>query len=565
MANSPFSGFVSKISFRSGLNIDLSDDSIVIVIGPNNSGKSATLADISSFAREGRVGVVLSHVSIQRKSATYEVMNALRPLRSASGIISAPGISFHEANFPSIWESESALGPFFFERMVADLTTRSRLSDCDPPPAFESREPFRAKHPFQYFFRDDKLELRASELFRRAFRKDLVVHRGGSMNIPAYVGSRPDLKEGENLVSGTYLDRIEMLDKLENQGDGVRSFVSILGHVLVESKPIILIDEPEAFLHPPQARLIANIIGVETHGRQVFIATHSGEILQGILGLNVNRTSVIRVSRNNSGSGAVLLDSENISALWQDPILQFSNILDGLFHEAVVITEADADCRFYESLMSAANTSDTLPDIHFTYSGGKDRLPTVINALRALGVVVATITDFDLLNSERTLERIISAHGGDWSVLKPDWQLLKGYIEQNTNFVGAKRFKAEMTNILRDINDDGAVDKQYLKKIRELSRNASAWDHAKRSGVSSLENGIPSQVAEKILNYLENIGIFVNPQGELEGFCRSIGAHGPRWVEEVMKKDLALDKDLRAAREFGEKIARYVHDKAYYG
>jgi hypothetical protein len=47
------------------------------------------------------------------------------------------------------------------------------------------------------------------------------------------------------------------------------------------------------------------------------------------------------------------------------------------------------------------------------------------------------------------------------------------------------------------------------------------------------------------------IGLWIVPVGELEGFCKSIGGHGPRWVQEVIEtKDLATDSELARARSF---------------
>lgn len=39
---------------------------------------------------------------------------------------------------------------------------------------------------------------------------------------------------------------------LQEQGDGFRSFVGIVLSILLSKDKIILIDEPEAFLHPTQ-------------------------------------------------------------------------------------------------------------------------------------------------------------------------------------------------------------------------------------------------------------------------------------------------------------------------
>jgi hypothetical protein len=38
--------------------------------------------------------------------------------------------------------------------------------------------------------------------------------------------------------------------------------------------------------------------------------------------------------------------------------------------------------------------------------------------------------------------------------------------------------------------------------------------------------------------------------GELEGFVRSVGNHGPKWVSAVLEKDLKSDPELEIARRF---------------
>jgi hypothetical protein len=53
---------------------------------------------------------------------------------------------------------------------------------------------------------------------------------------------------------------------------------------------------------------------------------------------------------------------------------------------------------------------------------------------------------------------------------------------------------------------------------------------------------------------LEECGLFIVPEGELEGFARSIGWHGPKWVNGVLERDLAHDPELEIARKFVRKI-----------
>lgn len=50
--------------------------------------------------------------------------------------------------------------------------------------------------------------------------------------------------------------RLTILSKatpLREEGDGLRSFVSVLLSLMGRRKPVFLLDEPEAFLHPPYA------------------------------------------------------------------------------------------------------------------------------------------------------------------------------------------------------------------------------------------------------------------------------------------------------------------------
>ena len=65
----------------------------------------------------------------------------------------------------------------------------------------------------------------------------------------------------------------------------MRSFASVILHLLAPITPsILLLDEPEAFLHPPQARLLGEIIAKEkSHRAQLFVATHSSDVLQGLM------------------------------------------------------------------------------------------------------------------------------------------------------------------------------------------------------------------------------------------------------------------------------------------
>jgi hypothetical protein len=557
--------YLSSLQFVDGTVISMKENSVVVIVGPNNSGKSSALAAIRcKLAGQPSAPGPLYSISLQKTTTLQQLKNTLSPFLDEQGNYQIPGFGYHISHLEGWWENDGPeVGPYFSTQILCDLTTRSRLADCDPQPSGDIRSTQTLNHPFQKMYRDESLEKRTSEIFRKAFKRDLVVHRGAGSIIPVYVGNSPQVEDGEDRISLSYLKRVEALDKIELQGDGIRSFASIVSRVITESRPIQLIDEPEAFLPPPQARLLARSILNESTERQTIIATHSSDVLRGLLSDETARLSVVRLMRPSGETHAHHLEASQVTDLWRDPILRFSNVLDGLFHDGVILTEADADCRFYEALSVASVGDEDRPDIHYSYTGGKDRLPVVIRALYALQVPVATLTDFDVLNNEQPLKRIVEAHGGAWSDVDTDWKIVKKAVEENKNFTDGDSFREKIMKELQTYGKGTVVPKETLKAIEKLTKNASAWSYAKNSGIAAIPPGEPTVAANRLLEKLKKLGIFVAPNGEMEGFCRSISGHGPRWVEAaVTLRNLATDVEFTAARSYVKEINSYLREKS---
>lgn len=68
---------------------------------------------------------------------------------------------------------------------------------------------------------------------------------------------------------------------------GLRSFVGVLLNAFVSYQSILFIDEPEAFLHPPQARLLGKMLAKDLPPeRQLFLATHSADPFKRVIRLD---------------------------------------------------------------------------------------------------------------------------------------------------------------------------------------------------------------------------------------------------------------------------------------
>ncbi len=548
--------FISSLELSNGLRLELSNDSIVVFLGPNNSGKSTALSNIVSAINshsEMAPGLVVASVDVERSQPFAEVYAVAKRHAGPDELVRMGGNSFYLSNVHNWWNATGgalgALGTF----LVSYLPTRQRLNDCEPPQSIDltKQEP---SHPIQLMYRDHTYELAVSALFRKAFAEDLVLHRAAGQVVPLYVGARPILAPGEDPTHLSYVKRLEELKPLSTQGDGMVSFASLVIRLKVEGRAIQIVDEPEAFLHPPQARLIGQILSSDDVGKQLFVATHNSDVIRGLLAGATTRLTLVRLQRSQAKFKAKALSADEVARLWKDPILRYSNVLEGLFHGGVVVTEGDADCKFYDAITSASIPDNERADAFYTYSGGKHRIPVIVRALKGLAVPVSSVVDFDTLNNERPLRDIVEAHGGSWADYDRDWTSIKATVESSKNYLNAERFAREVTDLLAKVRGDKAVPKDTIRAFRDACTQASPWAEAKKRGIDGLPSGEPQVRARALIERLAAIGIFLIPSGEMEGFCRTIGNHGPRWVEQVLELDLSGSDDLAAARKFVRRI-----------
>lgn len=551
--------FVKSLKFNDGTVIDLNPNDIVVIVGPNNMGKSATLREIEQkVASPQSATTILNGIQIDRVGSSEGLASWLERTCHKQVHINQPsnptfvrmGQSIGLAQATHFWtnphEGLRELTPFFIYR----LTTEARLSAAKPAPNIRLTADALSS-PIHYMQVDDSVELRISKLFQQAFGQDLIVHRNAGNEVPLHCGARPHLASGEDRVSISYLRRLEALPTLDSQGDGMRAFVGILLHAFLVEHSCVLIDEPEAFLHPPQARLLARfLVEQELASRQIFLATHSGDILRGILDAGSKRVRVIRIQREGDKNVVAQLQQSEIEQLWNDPLLRYSNVLDGIFHHQVIVCESDGDCRFYSAIRDAMVDKGELlnSDVMFVNSGGKDRLPTLVNALRRLNVKVAVIADFDSLNSD-LIGRIHQSLGGDWESAKDDWRITKAAIEQKRPELQASELKERIGKVLDRVTEQ-YFPRDASKEINGLLKKSNAWSTAKDQGMSFVPSGDATQACQRLMEKLKSSHLHVVPVGELEGWCRSVGGHGPSWVIAVIEKKLASDPELEGARSF---------------
>ena len=189
------------------------------------------------------------------------------------------------------------------------------------------------------------------------------------------------------------------------------------------------------------------------------------------------------------------------------------------------------------------------PDILFVHCGGKQRIPTVINALFKLGVKVTAITDFDVLNDKSPLKEIYEGLGGNWNTIEADWREVKKAVDAKKPELDSSAVKARVEKILSEVTND-TFPNAKSDEIRKVLKKSSPWSEAKSIGKAYIPAGNPNQALTRVLDQCRNKGLHILEVGELECFDRSVDGHGPKWVNQVLEKDLKSDSELETARKF---------------
>ncbi|MFB6526300.1 ATP-dependent endonuclease [Streptomyces sp. NPDC056399] len=351
-------------------------------------------------------------------------------------------------------------------------------------------------------------------------------------------------------VTDEYWADIERLPEVMSQGDGMRSLIGLMLPLVTASHEVALIDEPEAFLHPPQAFALGKILGElsQSKSTQVILATHDRNILSGIL-QSRSEVSIIRLDRSEEeGSLAHQLNVEELKQVWEDPVLRYTNVLDGLFHKAVILAEAERDCTFYASTLEYLPQEEgagTLPrDILFVPAGGKDGFPRLARLLRSVKVPVVVSPDLDILNDKNKLRALVHAMNGEWSTLDRNYDRATAQFRQPQD-------KTRIQDVLQSLNSifENRKSDAYSSEVRrefsaQLRAKESPWAALKSYGQLAFRT--ERAAAATLLEGLQQVGIVPVHVGELERFAPSVDvAKGPAWLPAAIAAGAHLDDDAR--------------------
>lgn len=556
MAEEKAGGYISKIHFNDGTSLDIQQNDIIIFVGPNNAGKSQSLKDIYALSSNKIPTTVVSDVSITKYvNNITDLLDSISP-KQLQGEYTSYNVLGQNFNFWDYTNNQFSTSPYFGEfrdLFVANLDTTARLTICDAPNSIARNSP--KQHPIHYAAFDSKYRKWLSDNFKKAFGIEVTPNILNGSTIPLCVGEPVRLDkeyEDEQTRQEAYADILETYKQVQNQGDGIKSFTGILLYLMLDYFCTFLIDEPESFLHPPQAHIMGQIIGQTlSNQQQCFISTHSEEIIKGLLEVCPERIKIIRITRKDDINYFSILDNDRFGDVWNDPLLKYSNIMSSLFHKSVVLCESDSDCKMYSIVESylkqlSGKYSETL----FIHCGGKHRMAKIALALRVLKIDVKLIPDIDVLNNEVVFKGIVEAFEIDWTTVQSDYNTIVGNLHSQKEKINRNDAKTSINRII-DGSQNQDLSNREIKDIRTVISTISKWDTIKSAGISAIPAGDATSAFRRLNQVLQLSGIYIVPVGELECFIKDVGGHGPEWVNKVLETYPSLDNPVyNQIREF---------------
>ena len=528
------------VSFRIGtlvLNGDsqlhVPENGILLLVGPNNSGKSRAILDIDRSQGSDPNGLVIHEVHTKKTQLDDEELRTW--LRTEFVAQRQPGLEVvsggaAETSMELIvqgWQGGRLDGaqPFFMKTLM----THNRLSLIVDGGYIDPRINL-PWNPITRAVLDRETEETYDNILNEAFRQHLTIERFAGQ-VAFRVGRQVRFTSDDRGPTQEYMDAVRALPLLSEQGDGIRSYMGVLMEFLSGRQQVLLIDEPEAFLHPPHARLMGRHLAGLAATKQVIAATHSQDLLMGCLDVPNVAVTVARLTRVGNTTRSAVLRADDLHNLWSDPLLRNSNILSGIFHDAVVVCEGDADCRFYSALWNWRSQQDAaaMPDVLFTSCAGKGRVRKAILSLRAVGVPTVAVVDFDFLFDLKEYGEIL-----------PDGPSAKAVHQGLVNGMrNQPRLSSEEALEAFEVffsPKDRSIGREDLDRFRDnvLPRGR---DLVKTSGLEGLDKPT-RKYSEKLIAMLGEVGVLVLGSGELESLEPELAGRSSTWVSVAVEKML---------------------------
>ncbi|MDO1585328.1 ATP-dependent nuclease [Rhizobium oryzicola] len=510
---------IDTLNFKAGSEyngqpLTLNANNITIFIGPNNGGKSAALREINQSLRGDHSVRFIFDDIIHSRFDHAEIDKKLEDLSFSELPVSQPGNKIlgwrgdrQEVNYQHLRQSihtnagkqSQYVYQSFIRHFVLNLDGQNRLGMIGSGGAQNLAE--RPYSTIAALFLDDQLRKKVSELVYEAFGQYLVID---PTMMSAFRYALANTYPDDMLSRSFGPDSIHFFSNclhVEKASDGTKAFIGILCEVLAGHHDILIIDEPEAFLHPSLAYLLGRAIARNlSNKKQLFVSTHSPHFLMGCISVGVP-IDIVRLTHKAQKATARHLPASQLRILMNDPLLKSIGVLEALFFESAVVVEGDSDRAFYEEINNRINTYDIggIRHASFLNAHNKQQAPHIVRILRQIGIPTAMILDVD------------------W--VKEDGRVGQKYLAGS--------------GIPYDMRTSQL---EFRRKVRS-SLEKSAHKYETSGGIRALV-GHEFASAKEFFDQMERYGLFTVRGGQLESWLRALGVASRKeeWLASIFAK-----------------------------
>lgn len=450
-------------------NVEIELSPVTVFIGPNNSGKSQALIEIEGWITSGRTEPLniisdLEFESLVNHQVYEKILNKIKiapskhfPPKDDNHIVVGMYNNNCQVYLPDLINAALSPNKENFKNselpiVLRYLTTRldgyNRLSLVYSQNAGDLQED--PINSFSKLFKDKILMSKVRNVIYGAFRKYLVIDPTNLGNLRLRLSEEEPKDSLDKSLSEEAIAFHKNAILVEDASDGVKAFIGIIIALIAEESDFILVDEPEAFLHPTLSyKLGKEITSILNNDKRLFVATHSADFLMGCVQSHVG-INIVRLTYGTQGATARILTQDKLKPLMQNPLLRSIGVFNALFYNAVVVTEADADRAFYQEINERLLKEKDPRGIEgclFLNAQNKQTVWDIVKPLRELGIPAVGIVDID----------VIKEGGEVWNkvlngIYLPD-------LSHDSYRTNRSKLKQAFDNILgKDMKRDGGVN-----------------------------------------------------------------------------------------------------------
>lgn len=492
---------------------------ITVFVGPNNSGKSKLLFEIEEFCKKGlknSTNVILDELLFSPLPDAETEIKKYSLTPKANETIAPDEIIFGDSKVRHILKKNELLKffndvstyrqhlcVFYLAFNTLRIGGGNRITLINEQPGGDLQS--QPQNSLQVLFQNNSKRFEVRRIIYDAFKKYFLIDptKLGHLRIRLSESAPIDDIQERGIHQAAVEFHNKALD-ITLASDGVKAFTGIITTIIAGDPRVILIDEPEAFLHPSLASNLGKEVSNSVSGsyKNLFVSTHSANFLMGCIqsGVPIN---IIRLTYSNYSPTARILPSEKVLKLMRHPLLRSTGVLNGLFYEFVIVTEADSDRAFYQEInerLLMFEPNKGIPNCLFLNAQNKQTVHEIIRPLREMGIPCAAIVDVD----------VIKEGGAVW------------------------------TNLLTSANvPEVTIQSTGISRGHLKSKFDAKGVNFKTNGGVNVLDGADKEACNNLFDQLDEYGIFTVRNGELESWLKSLGAtssHSPEWLIEIFGK-----------------------------